>query len=49
MDILLLILITFAAGIVGGLVMAGAFELEPHEKRRSERRAKRLQRRARNW
>ena len=49
MDILMLIAITFAAGIVGGLVMAEAFELEPHEKRRRERRAKRLQRRARNW
>ncbi len=48
MDILLLILITFAAGIVGGLVMAEAFELEPHEKRRRERRAKRQARREKN-
>lgn len=28
MDILLLIAITFAAGIVGGLVLADAFDLE---------------------
>ena len=48
MDILLLILITFAAGIVGGLVMAEAFELEPHEKRRRERSAKRQARREKN-
>jgi len=28
MDILLLIAITFAAGVVGGLVLADAFDLE---------------------
>lgn len=48
-DIILLVGITFVAGIVGGLVLADAFDLEPHEKRRRERRARRLQRRARNW
>jgi uncharacterized membrane protein YciS (DUF1049 family) len=41
MDILLLIAIPFAAGIVGGLVMAEAFELEPREQRRRARRARR--------
>lgn len=47
MDILLLIAITFAAGIVGGLVMAEAFELEPREARRRERNARRKARRER--
>jgi uncharacterized membrane protein YciS (DUF1049 family) len=42
MDILMLVAITFVAGIVGGLVMAEAFDLEqPHEKRRRQRREKR--------
>ena len=47
MDILLLILITFAAGIVGGLVLAEGFDLEPRERRRRDRRARMLQRKAR--
>ena len=49
MDILLLIGITFLAGIVGGLVMAESFDLEqPHEKRRRQRREKRQARREKN-
>lgn len=49
MDILLLVAITFLAGIVGGLVMAEAFDLEqPHEKRRRKRREKRQARREKN-
>jgi Flp pilus assembly protein TadB len=49
MDILLLVAITFLAGIVGGLVMAEAFDLEqPHEKRRRQRREKRQARREKN-
>ena len=48
MDILFLIAVTFVSGIVGGLVMAEAFELEPRERRRRERRAKRQARREKN-
>jgi len=49
MDILILVAITFVAGIVGGLVMAEAFDLEqPHEKRRRQRREKRQARREKN-
>ena len=49
MDILMLVAITFVAGIVGGLVMAEAFDLEqPHEKRRRQRREKRQARREKN-
>jgi hypothetical protein len=48
--ILLLVGIAFFAGIIGGLVMAEAFDLEePREKRRRQRNARRLQRNARNW
>lgn len=39
MNILLLIALTFAAGIVGGLVLADAFDLDPREQRRRDRRA----------
>lgn len=49
MTILMLVLVAFVAGIVGGLVLADAYDLEPHEKRRAKRRARMLQRRARNW
>jgi uncharacterized membrane protein YciS (DUF1049 family) len=52
MDILLLIAITFAAGVVGGLVMAEAFDLDHEDrrrdKRRQQRRAKRQARREKN-
>jgi len=44
MDILLLIAVTFAAGIVGGLVLAEGFELEPREQRRRARRQARKMR-----
>jgi uncharacterized membrane protein YciS (DUF1049 family) len=47
MDILLLIAVTFAAGIVGGLVLAEGFELEPREQRRRDRRARRQARKMR--
>ena len=40
-DIILLVGITFVAGVVGGLVVAEQFDLEPHEKRRRDRRARR--------
>ena len=49
MTILMLVAVAFVAGIVGGLVLADAYDLEPHEKRRQKRRARMLQRRARNW
>jgi|11BtaG_2_1085332.scaffolds.fasta_scaffold01412_14 hypothetical protein len=53
MDILHLILLTFGAGVVGGLVIAEQLDLETPERRyrdrQAKRRAKRLQRRARNW
>ena len=41
--ILTLVCITFAAGVVGGLVLAEAFEIveEPRETRRRQRRARR--------
>jgi hypothetical protein len=48
-DIILLVGITFVAGVVGGLVVAEHFDLEPNEKRRRQRNARRLQRNARNW
>ena len=41
MDILFLIILTFAAGVVGGLVLAEAFELDSREQVRRERRARR--------
>jgi hypothetical protein len=48
-EIILLVGITFAAGIVGGLVMAEAFEMEPREKRRRDRRARRQARKNVNF
>ena len=46
LTILMLVAIAFLAGIVGGLVMAEAFDLEePREKRRRQRREKRQARR----
>jgi hypothetical protein len=48
-DIILLVGITFVAGIVGGLVMAEAFELEPSERRRRERKARRKARKNVNF
>ena len=48
MTILMLVVVAFVAGIVGGLVLADAYDLEPHEKRRRERRAKRQARREKN-
>ena len=41
MDILFLIAITFVSGIVGGLVLAEAYDLEPREQRRRDRQARR--------
>lgn len=41
MNILLLIALTFVAGVVGGLVLAEGFDLEPREQRRRNRRARR--------
>ena len=41
MDILFLIAITFVSGIVGGLVLAEAFDFEPREQRRRDRQARR--------
>ena len=46
-DIILLVGITFVAGVVGGLVVAEHFDLEPSERRRRDRRARMLQRKAR--
>lgn len=43
-DIILLVGITFVAGIVGGVVVAEHFDLEPHEKRRRARRQARKNR-----
>jgi len=50
LTILTLVAITFAAGVVGGLVIAERFDLveEPHERRRRERRARRQARREKN-
>jgi len=50
LTILTLVCITFAAGVVGGLVIAERFDLveEPHERRRRERRARRQARREKN-
>lgn len=48
-DIILLVGIAFVAGVVGGWVVAEHFDLEPREQRRRDRRARMLQRRARNW
>lgn len=45
--ILMLVLIAFVTGVVGGLVIAEEFDLEPREKRRRARRARMLQRKAR--
>ena len=39
--ILTLVIVTFVAGIVGGLVLADAYDLEPHEKRRRKRAVRR--------
>ena len=39
--ILTLVAIAFVAGVVGGLVLAEGFELEPREQRRRERAARR--------
>jgi len=39
--ILTLVAIAFVAGVVGGLVLAEAFDLEPREQRRRDRRARR--------
>lgn len=41
MDILFLIALTFVSGIVGGLVLAEGFDLEPREQRRRDRQARR--------
>ena len=41
MTILMLVVVAFVAGIVGGLVLADAYDLEPHEKRRAKRQARR--------
>jgi hypothetical protein len=46
-DIILLVGITFVAGVVGGVVIAETFDLEPSERRRRDRRARMLQRKAR--
>ena len=48
--ILGLVCLTFAAGVVGGLVIAERFDLveEPRETRRRQRRAKRQARREKN-
>lgn len=48
-DIILLVGITFVAGIVGGLVLADAFELDPREQRRRERKARRQARKNVNF
>lgn len=47
LTILSLVLIAFVAGVVGGLVLAEGFDLEPRERRRRDRRARMLQRKAR--
>jgi hypothetical protein len=47
LTILSLVLIAFVAGVVGGLVLAEAFDLDPRERRRRDRRARMLQRKAR--
>jgi len=36
-----LVMIAFVSGVVGGLVIAEEFDLEPREKRRRDRRARR--------
>jgi len=41
MDILFLIILTFAAGVIGGLVLAEGFELEAREQREREQAARR--------
>lgn len=41
MTILMLVIVAFVAGVVGGLVLADAYDLEPHEKRRRQRQARR--------
>ena len=45
MTIPMLVIVAFVAGIVGGLVLADAYDLEPHQKRRAKREARRLARR----
>jgi hypothetical protein len=49
--ILTLVGIAFFSGVIGGLVIAESFDLEETEsqKLRRQRRARRHQRRARNW
>jgi hypothetical protein len=53
MNILLLVALTFVAGVVGGVVIAEQLDLETPERRyrdrQAKRREKRLQRRERNW
>ena len=45
MTIPMLVMVAFVAGIVGGLVLADAYDLEPHEKRRRQRREARSKKR----
>jgi hypothetical protein len=45
MTILMLVIVAFVAGAVGGLVLADAYDLEPHQKRRIKRQARRDARR----
>ena len=49
MTILMLVVVAFVAGIVGGLVLADAYDLEPHEKRRAKRQARRQARKNVNF
>jgi hypothetical protein len=48
-DIILLVGITFIAGVVGGVVVAEQFDLEPREQRRRDRRARRQARKNVNF
>ena len=48
-DIILLVGITFVAGVVGGWVVAEHFDLEPQERRRRDRRARRQARKNVNF
>ena len=48
LTILNLVLITFIAGVVGGLVIAEQMDLDTPERRRRDRRAKRQARREKN-
>lgn len=47
--ILMLVLIAFVSGVVGGLVIAEEFDLEPREQRRRDRRARRQARKNVNF